>query len=138
MNEYPHPRNAAATAVMRGNRSSDTKPEVILRSILHRRGARFRKGFRIVTPSLTVRPDIVFPRRHLVVFVDGCFWHGCPEHGSQPASNAEYWRQKFERNRNRDARVSEALISSGWEVMRIWEHVPPEEAAAQILQTLGP
>lgn len=68
------------------------------------------------------RPDFVFRRFRLVVFVDGCFWHGCPTHGSVPASNAEFWRRKLHRNKVRDRLVNHTLKSAGWNVLRIWQH----------------
>lgn len=72
--------------------------------------------------SLTVRPDFVFRRARLAVFVDGCFWHGCPRHGTQPAGNRTFWKNKFAGNRARDLLVTRALRRAGWRVLRIWEH----------------
>src|SRR5688572_22759595 len=107
---------------MRANTKADTTPELRLRRELHRRGLRFRKHFRIRAAGVVVRPDVVFTRQRMAVFVDGCFWHSCPTHGTQPATNATYWQAKFQHNRIRDERVNEALRSDGWEVLRIWEH----------------
>jgi DNA mismatch endonuclease (patch repair protein) len=79
---------------------------------------------RLQTPDprpFLVRPDFVFPRRKLAVFVDGCFWHGCPRHGTQPQGNRAFWRKKFATNRARDRRVNRALRATGWRVLRIWE-----------------
>lgn len=129
---YPEPASQAVTATMRGNRRRDTRPELQIRSILHRRGLRFYVDKSIRTNGRSVRPDIVFPRLKVAVFIDGCFWHGCPEHGRRPRSNTEYWRWKLEQNHDRDARVTTALQIGGWDVLRIWEHVPPEEASDQI------
>jgi DNA mismatch endonuclease (patch repair protein) len=81
---------------------------------------------------MRARPDLVFTRRKLVVFVDGCFWHGCPVHGRAPKSNQAYWVPKLERNARRDRLIDELLAASGWEVLRVWEHTPPEDAAAMI------
>ncbi len=75
--------------------------------------------------SLAVRPDFVFPKLKLAVFVDGCFWHGCPKHGTQPKGNAAFWRKKISGNRTRDRRVNRELRKSGWRVLRIWEHALP-------------
>ena len=75
------------------------------------------------------RIDIAFPRRRLAVFVDGCFWHGCPEHCVIPKANRDWWQWKFETNARRDADTDQHLKSIGWEVVRIWEHVPPHEGA---------
>jgi DNA mismatch endonuclease (patch repair protein) len=110
---------------MRGNRRTDTKPETELRCALHARGLRFRKDFRVSTEKgANTRADIVFPRQRVAVFIDGCFWHGCPEHCRVPARNREYWVAKIGRNRVRDESLTAALEESGWHVLRIWEHVP--------------
>lgn len=110
---------------MRGNRRVDTAPEIAVRRALHRAGHRFRKDFSITAGNVRVRPDVVFTRARLAVFIDGCFWHGCPTHGNQPKANAEYWRLKLRRNAERDARVNAALIADGWGVIRVWEHEDP-------------
>lgn len=134
MSGYPSPTSVSATAVMRANRKSDTKPEVRLRSALHRSGLRFRKNYRIRLDDNTIVADIVFTRARVAVFVDGCFWHACPEHGSTPGGpNAEYWRTKLEQNRQRDERQTEALEAAGWNVVRVWEHVDPHDAADRVL-----
>jgi DNA mismatch endonuclease (patch repair protein) len=117
---------------MRGNRRIDTKPELRVRSLLHKRGLRFRKDLAIRLPGLRVCPDIVFTRRKVAIFIDGCFWHRCPQHGNRPRANTEYWSRKLAHNVDRDKRVTVALRAEGWTVIRIWEHVPPEEAAALI------
>src|SRR5687768_8666779 len=105
----PIPTSAAASAVMRANRKSDTRPETRLRSALHARGLRFRKHLPIDAAGLRVRPDIVFPRVRLAVFVDGCFWHSCPIHGTNPRGNSSYWSPKLKSNVRRDALVDERL-----------------------------
>jgi DNA mismatch endonuclease (patch repair protein) len=121
--EYPHPTSPAVTASMKANRRADTKPELALRSALHAEGLRFRKDHLIRTPDGTrVKADIVFTRVRVVIFVDGCFWHGCPEHGHTPKANSHYWKPKLARNKERDARVTNALEADGWTVVRIWEH----------------
>lgn len=107
---------------MQANRRRDTKPELLLRSALHRAGFRYRCDLRIDLPGGRVRPDIVFTRRKVAVFVDGCFWHCCPEHGSQPAVNQGYWSPKLAGNVARDARNTKLLSDAGWVVVRIWEH----------------
>ena len=117
---------------MKGNRRSDTKPEQLLRSRLHREGLRFRKDLLVRVGNLKVKADIVFTRDRVAVFVDGCFWHGCPDHGRQPRANANYWGPKLERNTERDARVNAALREGGWAVIRIWEHTHPAEAARAV------
>lgn len=118
---------------MRANRRRDTEPELALRSLLHRAGLRFRVDLPIRPGSgRPIRPDIVFPRRRVAVFVDGCFWHGCPIHATQPATNAEYWGDKIVENRARDARTTEALEALGWTVRRFWEHEDPARAAEAV------
>lgn len=134
---YPHPSSAAVSAVMRANRKIDTCPELRLRSALHRDGLRFRKHLRISASGLRVTPDIVFPRQHLAVFVDGCFWHGCREHGTQPRVNSGYWAAKLCRNRERDARVDLALREAGWQVVRIWEHIPIGDAVSMVTSAIA-
>lgn len=116
---------------MVANRSSDTGPERALRAALNARGLRFFKNRR-PDPSLRCRADIVFPSARVAVFVDGCFWHRCPLHGVDPKKNSEYWEAKLDRNVLRDRRDDDALLTLGWTVMRIWEHEPPEQAAADI------
>lgn len=135
---YPAPTSPAATKKMRSNRRSDTTPEVLLRSLLHRGGLRFRKDYAIRLPSgKVVHSDIAFPRRRLAVFVDGCFWHCCPDHGTVPKSNQSYWIPKLSQNVERDKKVTESLLSDGWQVIRIWEHISPVDAAKQIADKLG-
>ena len=134
--EYPHPGSSAITSWARANVKVNTKPEIAIRSLLHRQGYRFRKNLRLDVPGLRVRIDIVFPRHRLAVFIDGCFWHNCPLHGGSPQSNVEYWQQKLERNACRDELVNERLREAGWHVLRIWEHVTPAEAAAQVRTVL--
>lgn len=130
--DYPLPSNAAVSAVMRGNRKTDTAPEVRIRSAIHRRGMRFRKHVLVRASSVNVRPDIVFTRQRVAVFVDGCFWHCCPVHGNRPRSNSQYWEAKLARNRSRDAAVNAALRAEGWDVLRVWEHESSEDAAEAI------
>ena len=84
--------------------------------------------------GVRARADIVFPRRRLVVFVDGCFWHGCPEHCRVPTRNRTYWQAKLERNMTRDARVGAALTAAGWRVLRVWEHEVLERAVSEVLE----
>jgi DNA mismatch endonuclease, patch repair protein len=123
---------------MRGNRRTDTKPEIKLRRALHARGLRFRKDFRISTlEGGGARADIVFPRRRVVIFVDGCFWHGCPDHCRIPTNNREYWVAKIGRNRHRDESVTAMLEGSGWHVLRVWEHEPSEAAVVRIEAALS-
>ena len=117
---------------MRANPRTGTDPEMALRSELHRRGLRFRKDLPLRVRDRVVRPDIVFTRARLAVFVDGCFWHACPEHGTQPKANTDYWRPKLERNVARDLSVNQALADAGWRVLRAWEHEPVSDVARRV------
>jgi DNA mismatch endonuclease, patch repair protein len=131
--DYPHPTSAAATAVMRANKKKDTSPELAIRRLLFARGLRYRIHYPVRVGRLLVKPDIVFPRRRVAVFIDGCFWHSCPEHGTNPKVNTGYWGAKLERNRQRDRLVNDTLTADGWQVIRVWEHVPPA-AACDLIQ----
>jgi DNA mismatch endonuclease (patch repair protein) len=117
-----------ARNTMLANRSRDTGPELALRRELHRRGFRFRVCAR---PIKEVRrtADILFTRQRLAVFVDGCFWHGCPDHYTAPVKNASFWSDKVERNRARDAQTDQLLRAAGWTVLRLWEHVSLTQGA---------
>lgn len=106
--------------------------EVALRSELHRRGMRFRKHLAPLR-GLRCKPDIVFPRKRVAVFVDGCFWHRCPEHGSEPKANGEWWQQKLKANVARDRRNDAALSEAGWTVLRLWTHEPLDEMVARVV-----
>lgn len=121
---------------MQGNRRADTQPEVALRRALHARGFRFRKDRLIDAGGRRVRADVVFSRKRVAIFVDGCFWHGCPDHCRMPGTNVDYWQAKIERNKTRDRRTDEALTADGWRVLRFWEHVPVEEAARAVTKAL--
>src|SRR4051812_10156477 len=120
--------SAATRTSMLGNKRTDTKPETALRSALHAAGLRFRKDLRIDVEAARPRPDIVFTRAKVAVFVDGCYWHSCPAHATTPTRNADYWTPKLARNVERDREQDAALRQAGWTVVRIWEHVPVEEA----------
>jgi DNA mismatch endonuclease, patch repair protein len=123
---------------MQGNRQKDTGPERALRTELHARGLRFRKNRRITLGTgRKVNIDIVFVSRRLAVFVDGCYWHCCPDHGRVPTGNQTYWSAKLERNQKRDLEVSAELTAEGWHVIRVWEHCPPQEAAEQVLAVIA-
>lgn len=110
--------SATRSRMMSGIRGRDTKPEILVRSLLHRQGFRFRLQVR----TLPGRPDLVLPRYHAVIFVHGCFWHGhdCPLF-RLPTTRTEFWRSKIEGNQNRDRRVREDLLASGWRVAVVWE-----------------
>jgi DNA (cytosine-5)-methyltransferase 1 len=121
---------------MRAVPKADTRPELAVRSALHRLGYRFRKNHKVRTAGRSRSIDIAFPGDGLAVFVDGCFWHQCPEHRTMPKTNLGYWGPKLARNVERDEMVTAALRRQGWTVLRIWEHVPSEDAAAMIVETL--
>ncbi|QKW16945.1 very short patch repair endonuclease [Verrucosispora sp. NA02020] len=133
----PTPPPSSASRAMRSNRSANTKPELALRQELFRRGLRYRVGYRISLLERAVRPDIVFTRRKVAVFVDGCFWHGCPIHCRMPSDPSGYWHQKIDRNRKRDLAVDEMLRAAGWTIFRVWEHEPANEAAGAIHAALN-
>jgi DNA mismatch endonuclease (patch repair protein) len=123
---------------MRANRRTNTKPELALRRALHSRGYRYRKDFRLdLAGGARVRPDVAFTARKIAVFVDGCFWHGCPDHGSRPAVNVWYWEPKLRRNAERDRAADSALAAAGWAVVRVWEHESLEAAVASVLAALS-
>ena len=109
----------ARSAVMRAVRSKNTKPEMILRRLLHARGYRYR----LHRKDLPGSPDLAFPGRRKAIFVHGCFWHGhdCRRGARQPKENAAYWRAKIDRNRARDRQAQEALRAQGWECLIVWE-----------------
>lgn len=134
---YAEPTSPAATAMGKANRRSDTKPEMALRSELHRRGLRFRKDLPIrVEGHRPIRPDVVFTKKRVAVFVDGCFWHRCEEHCVIPKSNVDYWEPKLEANARRDQMVSSLLQSEGWTVIRVWEHDHPAAVANELVPLL--
>lgn len=116
---------------MQANRSRDTKPELSIRRAVHAMGLRYRVAERPIK-QLPRSGDLVFSRARVVVFVDGCFWHGCPLHYIAPRANAEFWKAKIERNRERDAETSAVLNSQGWIVLRFWGHEDPSTAAEKI------
>ena len=130
----PPPAPSARSANMRANRRRDTRPEKQVRSLLHARGRRFRVDYPIrIDGARPIRPDIVFTRRRLAVFIDGCYWHGCPEHGRRDGgANASYWRPKIARNQERDRGHTALLREAGWTVLRFWEHDPPDSIATDI------
>lgn len=127
----PSASSEATRTVMRANKGRDTSPELRLQSELHARGLRFLKH-RAPVPGLRCQADVLFPHARVAVFVDGCFWHGCPEHGHVPGTNRDYWRVKFLRNIQRDRRNNKLLTEAGWTVVRAWEHQEPVEVADQV------
>jgi DNA mismatch endonuclease (patch repair protein) len=122
---------------MQLQRTRDTVPELAVRRILHSMGLRYRVD-RPPLPGLRRRADIVFGPAKVAVFIDGCFWHGCPEHGRRETqANPGYWSGKIARNRERDADTDARLADAGWAVVRVWEHEPPVESAELIARTVA-
>jgi DNA mismatch endonuclease (patch repair protein) len=132
----PEASSPEVSTRMRRTGRRDTAAELAIRRELHRRGHRYRVDRRPV-PHLRTRADIVFTRWRVAVFVDGCFWHGCPEHATQPKANAAWWGQKLAANVARDRRADAALRAEGWQVVRIWEHEPVDEAVRRVEIALG-
>ncbi|MFG2420446.1 very short patch repair endonuclease [Streptomyces sp. NPDC048448] len=111
--------------------SKDTNAELVVRRLLHAAGLRYRVEYPV--PGMARRRiDVAFTRAKVAVLIDGCFWHGCPQHATRPKANAEWWRTKLDRNMARDVETTEHLIAQGWTVLRFWEHVPAEEVAATV------
>src|SRR4051794_22424504 len=127
----PPAASASVASRMSKQRSRNTNAEVTLRRELHSRGFRFRVHRRLL-PGVRREADIVFGPARVAVSVDGCFWHGCPEHGTWPKNNAAWWHDKIEKNRRRDRETDAALTAAGWLPVRVWEHEDPIEAAARI------
>lgn len=121
---------------MRNTPQRDTPCEVALRRELHRRGLRFRLNLR-PTPAVRGRADIVFVGKRLAVFVDGCFWHACPIHGTMPRANRVWWADKLNGNRRRDAAATRRLRLAGWAVVRVWEHEEVGNAADRVIRALA-
>jgi len=128
MQPSPKPSSELASRRMRNTRSRDTPPELAIRRLLHARGLRYRVDARPLK-GLNRKADLVFGPAKLVVFVDGCFWHACPEHGSAPKANAQWWAEKLRTNVEPDRDTDAKLASAGRTVLRIWEHVPSATAA---------
>jgi DNA mismatch endonuclease (patch repair protein) len=121
---------------MQATRRRDTAPEIALRSSVHRLGLRYRVD-RSPLPNVRRRADLVFFGARVAVYVDGCFWHGCPLHATWPKANADWWRAKLDANQQRDADTDAQLARAGWIVVRCWEHEDPDEAASRVAQVVG-
>ncbi|MBE1597598.1 DNA mismatch endonuclease (patch repair protein) [Streptomyces stelliscabiei] len=129
------PLSPAVSARMSRQVSKDTAAELAVRRLLHAAGLRYRVEFPV--PGMARRRiDVAFTRAKVAVLIDGCFWHGCPEHATQPKSNAEWWRNKLDRNMARDRETTEHLTAAGWTVLRFWEHEAPEEVAVRVTATV--
>jgi DNA mismatch endonuclease (patch repair protein) len=116
---------------MRSNKGRDTKPELALRSAVHALGLRYRVSARPL-PGTRRTADLLFTRAKVAVFMDGCFWHGCPEHHTVAVTNGGFWAEKVETNRRRDRDTDQRLAAAGWLSVRVWEHEDPREAARTI------
>ncbi|MGW1588324.1 very short patch repair endonuclease [Streptomyces sp. NPDC002386] len=125
----------AVRAVMAANKGRDTKPELLLRSILYRRGLRYRVNAQPL-PELRRTADLLFPKAHVAVFVDGCYWHGCPDHYRPAMKRSRFWQDKIQGNQARDADTNQRLREKGWTVIRIWEHEDPNVAAEKVVAAL--
>ncbi|MEV5276117.1 very short patch repair endonuclease [Streptomyces sp. NPDC051994] len=123
--------SAARRRNMQAIRSRDTKPEKLIRRLVHARGLRYRVSAKPL-PELRRTADMVFRPTKLAVFIDGCYWHGCPEHYVPPRTNSGYWSEKVARNMARDRDTDERLRAAGWTVLRFWEHTPPDDCAITI------
>ncbi|WP_032404484.1 very short patch repair endonuclease [Rhodococcoides fascians] len=123
--------DAKTSARLSKQKRRDTKPEVALRRALHRRGLRYFVD-RAPLKGMRRRADLVFPRRKVAVYVDGCFWHSCPVHATKPRNNAQWWADKLAANVARDRDTDEKLLAEGWRVVRIWEHEDPAVAADRV------
>lgn len=115
---------------MRSNRRRDTSPELAVRRRLHAAGLRYRVDFAPLGGRR--RADIVFTRQHVAEFIDGCYWHGCPDHATFPKRNSDYWLPKLARNVERDRETDQSLREAGWTVLRFWEHESPDDVARRI------
>ena len=130
--DVPPASSEAVRLRMRRQRKRNTNPELLLRSALHADGKRYRVHYPV--PGTSRRSiDIAFPRQRLAVFVDGCYWHGCPLHGHQAKVNTDWWDRKIRRNQERDRETTRMLVEAGWTVLRIWEH----EALDSALDMIG-
>ncbi|MBG0819408.1 DNA mismatch endonuclease Vsr [Planomonospora sp. ID91781] len=127
--------SAANRRSMLGNRNRDTSPELLLRSLVHAAGLRYRVAAKPL-PGMRRTADLVFRPVRVAVFVDGCFWHGCPEHFVPPKTNPDYWREKIAKNVQRDRDTDARLAEADWLVLRFWEHQPAEECAAEVKEAV--
>lgn len=127
----PLPSSKAALNRMKAAKPRDTAPEKSLRSEMYKSGLRYRVDIRPIK-KLNRRADIVFRSAKVAVFVDGCFWHGCPKHGTQAKANATFWKNKIKRNQERDAETNQLLKRAEWKVIRVWEHENTKKVSEKI------
>lgn len=117
---------------MKANRGRDTSPELAVRRLLHADGLRYRVDYAPIGGRR--RADIVFTRQKIAIFIDGCFWHGCPAHATRPKTNVDYWTPKLDRNVERDRETTVLLQLAGWTVLRFWEHEAPSDVARAVVE----
>lgn len=134
--EVPAASSEAARTTMRANSGRDTGPELAVRRALHARGLRYRVDYPLPF-NRRRRADIAFTRVRIAVFIDGCFWHGCPEHGTTPRTNSRFWFEKIARNRARDAETMGLLAAEGWHALRFWEHEDPIEVSVAVARVVS-
>lgn len=127
----PDPLNEVVRARFKSQRTRDTSPELAVRRLLHAAGFRYRVEVR-ADPDVRSKPDIVFRAVRVAVYIDGCFWHGCPEHFIPPKNNAEWWATKIKGNKERDRIARADLFRRGWSVLSFWEHESPAVVAAAV------
>jgi len=132
----PKSRSVAVRNVMRANRGVDTGPEIRLRSLVHKAGLRYAIDVR-PEADINRRADLVFRAAKVAVFVNGCFWHGCPKHYSSPKSNKRYWSEKVRRNRERDVETRNLLKRRGWRVLVFWEHQPAQSCSDRVVSIVS-
>ncbi|MFF3562038.1 very short patch repair endonuclease [Streptomyces sp. NPDC002574] len=132
----PIASSPAVAARMSRQSSRDTAQELAVRRILHGSGLRYR--VHVPVPGMPRRSvDIAFGKLKIAVFLDGCFWHGCPQHATSPRSNAEWWRAKLDKNMARDHETTAHMSAAGWTVLRFWEHEPPEDVAHRVADAVA-
>jgi len=129
----PDASSPEALRRMRTQRRAGTNPEWAIRRLVHATGLRYRVDAPLPIPSVRRRADMLFPRSRVAVFVDGCFWHACPIHGTRPVANAAWWAAKLNANVVRDRDTDRGLADVGWTVIRIWEHEDPHQASARVV-----
>lgn len=129
--DRPRPLSEQVRKRMSTQPVQGTGPELALRRLLHAAGFRYRVGYPVPgAPRRSI--DVAFPKKKIAVFIDGCFWHGCPTHAIPPKNNSQWWASKLEANRLRDVATTALLEESGWQVVRLWEHTPPASMLAAV------
>jgi DNA mismatch endonuclease (patch repair protein) len=132
----PTASSAEVRRRMRLQKRKDTTPELRVRRVVHAAGYRYRLHIKVPgAPRRTI--DMAFTRAKVAVFVDGCYWHGCPDHGHPTVRNSEWWAAKIEGNRVRDRDTDDRLSAMGWRIVRVWEHEDAQTAAARIIAAVG-